>query len=72
MPANGKLSPGERLHDPHSDRGCVTVVVSVMSGRLPTPIDTTVPRGGSSTGSCALFGGSAGSGHRTPAKGTKP
>ncbi len=38
-------------------------VVEVTSGKMPTPIDPTVPSTGHSTGACALFGGTTGSKH---------
>ncbi len=59
MPRDGKLVVGETLPDWQVRPGYVTVVDAVSSGRLPTPIDITSPRWGSSAESCALHGGSS-------------
>ncbi len=63
MPINGKLRIGDVLDDWQAPRCYVTEVVSIASGPLPTPIDLTVPRGGSSAERCVLFGGTSGSRH---------
>lgn len=59
MPANGKLVVGEILPDWQCRSGYVTEVVSVVTGRLPTPIDISSPRWGSSAEKCAIYGGGA-------------
>lgn len=56
------LTPGTILRD-WSQPGVIVEVVEVTSGKMPTPIDTTVPSSGHSTGACALFVGSSGSKH---------
>ncbi len=48
-------TPGDVLHDPIT--GETRVVVAVVSGRMPTPIDPSVPSlSGSSSELCALYG----------------
>ena len=68
MPVNGKLRAGEVLSDPANKPGMVTVVVSVTSGRLPTPIDPKAQSWGSSAETCAIYGGSAHHDARTPGR----
>lgn len=65
MPRDGKLLVGERLPDWQCKPGYVTEVVAIFTGRLPTPIDITSPRWGSSAESCALHGGAARDASRT-------
>lgn len=73
MPADGKLRTGEVLDDWQAPHGYVTEIVSITSGRMPTPIDLNSPmRGSSASEACALFGGSKGSAHSTPAKKGQP
>jgi hypothetical protein len=59
MPSDGKLSVGEVLDDWQAAPGTRTVVVSVLSGKLPSRIDLTSSMRGSSAESCALYGGPA-------------
>jgi hypothetical protein len=57
---DGKAVPGvTELRDYTLPAGWRREVVSVASGKLPTPIDPTVDRHGpTSAGRCALYGGS--------------
>jgi len=57
MPDNGKLRAGEHLADWQNKPGEITVVVSVVSGKLHTPIDLRAPRTGSMAERCAMYGG---------------
>lgn len=54
---DGKIVVDETLPDWTLPRGWERVVVSVVSGRLPTPIDPTVgPKGAGGMERCALYG----------------
>lgn len=59
MPIDGKLRAGETLRDHTLPAGYRREVVSIVSGRMPTPEDLTSPMRGSATEMCALHGGSA-------------
>jgi hypothetical protein len=54
---DGKLDTGDRIRDPQT--GEWREVLAVTSGRMPTPIDPTVPSRGSSAERCAIYGGSS-------------
>lgn len=50
-------SVGDILKDWTDKPGTVRVVVAVISGRMPSPVDLRSPKNGSSSETCAFYGG---------------